>query len=374
MKSIGHIAVALCLLLYGGGITPVAGQQAYRSALLKTIAHQIEIPMPTEDGVHYKVLDYDGFPVTVVVGDGEVKHIGLSLFTPSQRMWMDEMQCNFLERLALSARMSNVYGTSIRQYLKDEKVEFSHGDINTMARIANDTSFVFKSALADGKTYVVCWYSAADNQPYCALTYPADFHLISGMTMVEAENRLCDDIRRCHLKEGMDKSVAVNVSMLQRMGKSKIYLHKGNAYFIPELNADRYYVEDTDGTFSLLNDKAFPLETFSNYVTGTEVENDLIIDVKLVKYGYHVDEFTVPLRNWIGFCIQSGCTPYFGVISQENNKIVGELIMHNESLGYNHVMKLVLDPSVLAKDKGVVYARLNSYVPMSNVKSLFDEN
>ena len=62
------------------------------------------------------------------------------------------------------------------------------------------------------------------------------------------------------------------------------------------------------------------------------------------------------------------------VTIQNKNEIIGELIMQNEALGYTHVMKLSLDPSTLKGRKGVIKARLNSYVPMSNVKALFHES
>ena len=73
-------------------------------------------------------------------------------------------------------------------------------------------------------------------------------------------------------------------------------------------------------------------------------------------------------------CKAQGCTPFFGIISQEPGKVVCELVMQNESLGYAHVMKFEFDPAILVDRQGTMSARLNSYVPISNVKSLFHED
>ena len=116
------------------------------------------------------------------------------------------------------------------------------------------------------------------------------------------------------------------------------------------------------------------METMANLVTGVEPENSFVLDVKLIKYGFQKEQFQIPLRRWIAFCLQTGCKPYFGAERQEDNQIVGELLMHNKELGYCHVMKLTFDSSIFGKKIGTIQARLNSYVRISNIKSLFHEN
>ena len=45
--------------------------------------------------------------------------------------------------------------------------------------------------------------------------------------------------------------------------------------------------------------------------------------------------------------------------------------MQNEALGYAHVMKFSFNPSIIENCRGEAIARLNSYVPLSNVKALY---
>lgn len=277
-----------------------------------------------------------------------------------------------MERLSLAAAIPDFYGIAIRQYLRDEKVEFLEGRLDDMKTFLADTTYIFQSTLVNDKAYIACWFTPQGQERYLTLTYPADFHLIAGVGITEAENRLYDVIRQT-VVDKTEQYPPVE-ALLQSIGNGPVHLLKGDIFFLPELNSNRYYIKDDNRHFSLLYSEDFPLETLANLMTGIELENQFIIETKLVKYGYNVDQFTMPLRNWLAFCIQSGCTPYFGIINQENDKITGELIAKNEALGYCHVMKLILDPSILKDRKGVIHARLNSYVPMSNVKALFNES
>lgn len=365
------IATFLSLFLFGGGLGMVCGQ-SFISNQMERLARQTGISLPKTNGTHYHAGQYNGLPITVIVSNGEVIHIGLSLFTPTQRQFLEEAQCNFIERIALAGELPDFYGIGFRQYLTDEKVEVLEGRFNDLKTFITDTTYIFQSTLVNGKTYIACWYTPSGQERYLTLTYPANFHLIAGIGMIEAEDRLYNDIRQT--KVDKTEQYAPVEALMQRIGNGPVYLLKGDIYFLPELNSNRYYVKDDSGHFSLLYSEDFPLETFANLTTGIELKNQYVIETKLVKYGYNVDQFTMPLQNWLAFCIQSGCTPYFGVISQKENEIIGELIMQNEALGYTHVMKLSLDPSTLKGRKGVIKARLNSYVPMSNVKALFNES
>lgn len=369
--KVNILATILSIILIGG-CGEVYGQMKFASSQLEQLANKTSITLPTEDGVYYRAEQFNDFPLTIIVKRGEVTHIGLSLFTISQRQFVDELICNFLERTALAAEIPDFYVVPFSQYLNDQKIKVLEGHWDNIKTMLNDSCYVFQSSLFEGKNYINCWYAQNATERYLTLSYPADFHLISGISMVEAENRLYDDICLTSIEDTI--FVEPDSSLLQRIGNSLIYLQRGDMYYLPGLNSNRYYVVDSLGKFDLLFSEDFPIESLFNLFTGIEIENQYSLNIKLVKYGYNVDEFIVPLKNWLAFCAQSGCVPYFGIISKEEDTIVGELIMQNKSLGYCHVMKLTLDSSSLKDRTGTIHARLNSYIPMSNVSTLYNEN
>ncbi len=371
MIGLRKMAIFLSLLILWEGFG-IAFAQEYRSSQLEHIADFIGLPCQDNDGLFYKALQYQGYPVTVIVRNGEVTHIGYSLFTPTQRHCLSELQCDFIERMALTADIPDFYGVPISQYLYDEKVEFWEGGFSDLKVIATDTTFIVQNTLNEGKIHIVSFYSSNKQKRLLTLTYPTNYHLISGLNVTEAENTLCADMS-CVCVEKTVQTEPVD-SMFYPLGDSLLWYLRGDSLFLVELNSNRYYKKNDQGEFSLLYSENYPKETMANLVTGVEMEYPFVLDVKLVKYGCQKDHFQIPLRRWVAFCLQTGCKPYFGAERMENNQIHGELLMRNEELGYCHVMKMTFDPSVLGEKTGTIQARLNSYVPISNIKTLFQEN
>lgn len=366
----------------------------------------------------------------------------------------------FLKRLAAGIERGELEGKSVRQFMLEERIAFVEGDLSMLESLLADSTAMTEIAIVDGKRCAASFYK--DSVRVFTITYPADYQLILGVTLMEAEDYLCDAVVGTPLPSLV--TTFVSRDLLIQQGNSLIYVKPGCNYIIPELNSNRYYVavknnntvatdtssslllvekRESDSTFynevddsvnaktlkllslskkkrecwllsfikrifgcsgsncqgtenqcvddsvtssdtltflgdslefELLYSEDMPIESMANLVTGTDIDDSISIDILLVKYGYRTEQFTVPLRQWITFCIAEGCQPYFGVISQDSSEVVCELIMHNELFGYAHVMKLTFNPIIIAQRKGIVKARLNSYVPINNLKSLFDED
>lgn len=275
----------------------------------------------------------------------------------------------FAKRLATAVDEGEMMGRPINVFMREEKIALLEGNLSELKNLCSDTTVTMELTLVDGKRYALSF--VRDGQRRVTLSYPADYQLILGVTLMEMEDRLHDNIVRMPMPEIHPASV--DMSQLQQIGNSPIYLKEGNSYMLPELNNNRYYVRELDSTFGLLYSEDMPVETMANLITGTDIATDLDINIQLVKYGYRTETFTVPLGLWVAYCIAEGCTPYFGVIRNEPEQVVCEVVMHNEAMGYAHVMKITFNPAILGARKGTITSRLNSYVPLSNLKSIFNE-
>lgn len=274
----------------------------------------------------------------------------------------------FAERLASAAATGEIAGKNIEAFMHEEKIAMLEGSMGELLTLSRDTTSGMDVTLFEGKRYAVSFYSGDSRT--VTISYPADYQLIMGVTMMEVEDRLAGNILGMPLLPA--QPTPVSADFLQQVGTSPIYVLAGSSYMLPGLNSNRYYVREEDGSFVLLYSEDFPLETMANLTTG-ELSQSIDITVTLVKYGYRTETFTVPLRQLVAYCRAEGCTPYFGVISQEKDNVVCEVVMHNEELGYAHVMKLSFDPALLGSKNGVGTARMNSYIPLSNVKAMFGE-
>ena len=275
----------------------------------------------------------------------------------------------FANRLVSYAKIGEVDGMPWDKYLQTEKIFLSEGSFDDLRRLCNDSLAAMNIYLADGKRYLLQFLH--DSTDIVSLSYPADYRLILGTNMIDAEDAFENSIRKTTIDATGEYDTPDQ--LLQQIGQSKIYLLQGNTFLIPELSGNRYYVKDQDH-YSLLYSSDYPCETMANLLTGTEISSTLQISVVLVKNNFKTDTFTVPLRQLVGYCLSEGCTPYYGIISNEKENVVCELFMHNEMLGYTHIAKISFNPSVLDSNEGTINARMNCYIPLSNVKNIFKDD
>ena len=274
----------------------------------------------------------------------------------------------FAQRIATGCLNGEIAGRTAAEYLRQEKVSLAAGTFESLKQLSADSTASMQLGLVEGKRYMLGF---AKNGRHTILTYPADYQLIMGVSLMDMENHLPQNVRNTPLPP-VPKDTQADSSQLEHIPGSLIYIKKGASYILDELNSNRYYVYSQTG-FDLLLSSDFPVETMANLVTGTDIDAGVEIEILLVKYGFRTETFTVPLRRWVAFCLNEGCTPYFGTISKQERQMVCELVMHNQALGYAHVMKLSFDPTIIDNASPRASARLNSYVPLSNVKSVFYE-
>ena len=280
---------------------------------------------------------------------------------------VENLHLRFIERLVMASEVGELQGKPIDVFMREEKISMLEGNYAILKTLLGDSTVVTDITLVDGKRYAVSF--SKEGQRKVVLTYPASYQLILGVTLMEAEDLLFETVLRMPLPEA--KPTQVPTELLQKMGTGPLYVLQGVSYMLPELNSNRYYVKPADTTYDLLYSEDFPLETMANLVTAVDIDHALDLDITMVKYGYRLDNVKIPLRRWVAYCLNEGCMPYFGVVSNEKDKIVCELVMQNEMLGYVHLMKLEFNPIIIANRKGVVKARLNSYIPIWNLKTLF---
>lgn len=277
----------------------------------------------------------------------------------------------FIERLCAGYEQGELGGIPFSTFLQEEKVALLEGSFDELRSLCKDTAVAMEVTVADGKRCAARLHQ--DDGRSVTVSYPADYQIILGVTLMEMENSLYESVMDSPSVFPVNM-VNVDSTSLQPLESGMVYLYEGDYFVLPALNNNRYYVREAPGHFDLLYSEDYPIETMANMVTGTEIETDIRLSILFVKYGFRRDTLSVPLNRWVGFCLNEGCIPYYGVVSYQDDKVVAVLLMRNEDLGYVHVMKFSFNTSILEKRSGEITARLNSYVPFSNVKFLFSED
>ena len=344
----------------------------YRTELLARRAATMHIPAIIDtlhDGEYYRHIIYNKRSLTVIVKNGQVAHIGYSVFTPNIRREMNSPVCNFLERYALETSIPLKREKSVERQLKEDGVTFLGGDFSFLKQLEEDTTYTVHLEVIDKKRYQVSWEK--DGQMQLSVSFPIEHDLLAGTNIIESEQRVIPDI--LHSCGETREWCLPDSAMYRASWQDKYFVLTGDYYYTKDLNADLYIEKDCRGTARLFYHPNYVLESLRNMMTTAALENSYDIQIRQVKHDFRQDTVTVKLGQWLNYCLEQGCRGYFGIISISDGIADCELIMRNFDMGYIHLMRMCVDLSTLGEKKGLIKARLNSYINTSRVKYLFDE-
>jgi len=357
---------------FGVSLNAIAGN-GYSTDLLERMATTMNITARIEtlaDGIYYRYLTYNDRNITVIVNDHEISHIGFAVFTPSVREALNSPVCNFLERYALEVSLPMKRERSVTRQLDEDGVFFRNGDFSFFRILEKDTTFAVSLENLNNKRYSVSWSKAGQNA--FSVNFPIEYDLLAGTEMIENERRILQDIP----KQSMNTrgyQLVDSVLLKMKPWQKKYYELTGDYYYVKQLNSNRYFEKKGKDGYELFYDANFVQESLTNLMTTGAIENDYDLQIRLVKYGFVQDTIVVKLNQWLNYCEKQGCHGYFGVIAVDKGIADCELIMKNPDMGYIHLMRMSVEVSTLEDKKGLIKARLSSYITTTRVKYLFDE-
>ncbi len=370
------------LLLVFSFMSAKAQSVIYASKQLEQMAKMVQMTDTIKklpEGVSLQCYSYKGLPLTVVKKGNRVKHIGYTLFSEQQRKEVGEIRSNFIERFLLTTDLPFVREKSVEIEMQEEKIVFRSGDLavlkgfakdnNSRARISEPHSCIVEAALVKEKLHTVKWKKAG--KVVCEMGFPADHELMTGRNMLENDERLQMDIISMS-DTVLNKKRILDEKTLQK--HQVVYVLPGGNYMFKELTADRYFTKNSGDSFSALCSPLAPRESFANLMTDNDIENNYTLDITLKQFNYNQSKFSVPLTKWIAYYKENGFKPYFCIISQDKNTLDCLLVLCNTDMGCNHVMRLKFDTETLSNRTGKITARLNAFVPTSNLKDIYYEN
>lgn len=384
MRFSGKLLVGVIVFLLWTGLVEAQSLERYNTRRLSEIACGInwkEVLDTLSDGMYDNFCLFHGNPVTVIVCNGRIEHIGYAVFLPQQRTAFPSPVYNFLERYALEKDLPLGRKWDFSQQMKMDKVSFTKGSLDLLPELYADTTLCVSISQHDERAYTVEW--RRKEETVCSVFFPSSYELMHGSGMIENENRLQAEIR----------SFAGNVSEKQEPVSQNLekveassggyYVCRGGVNGIPAMAYNRYYqcMRDSvsgEEVFTPLFTGNYPIESVANLFSFPDIGQEYVAEVTLRKYNFKKEHFTVRLSQLVGFFLSEDCIPYFGVISyeQESGRLVAVVEMRNREQAYEHLMKVTMDVSGIEEREGRLQIVLTSYISTHNVKSLYieDEN
>lgn len=337
-------------------------QPAFRTATLHALANAIPLnDSQTTDGYHYETVN--GHKYVYHVSSGTIDHVGISLFKDEIKSIAKTPILDFLERYFLQLKYPGE--KNVGYMLRSDRFRFSKGNMQTISQLNDSDAFSFKYEMG---LYHASW--KRDNKEILSVTFPKDYQLISGENKIEAEKLLENDINNTLVDESKQLP-AIERQLLIESQQKGYYTLPGNNYQIAKITNNLYFSGDSIKGYNLICDISHPLESAANIMLSPYTHGEFSLEINQALYGYQRKHFYVPLKKWIGFCLDNDCQLYFGIEEQDNKRIKASIFSVNDALGYAHVLVAEIPLQAIDNDKGTIDARLDSYIPINNIRNMF---
>ena len=357
MKRLRNIS-AFLLWLFLPGIL-LGGNLPYRSDRLERMGELLgnEKLAALPDGEHTAALMFMDTPVTVIKENGVIEHIGYSFFSAEERLLTGSVVCDFLERYALEADLPVKREKTLETQLLEDGIVFSHGSLSSLKTLCPGGHGILEIRDIPHYRYIFKWQ---DGQ----MLFPSDVDLLTGRDIKENGRRLPQEIQSAIFTGPVQKPDSTELR------DNGVAVCRNGYYYFSSLSADTFFSgEDMEP----VNDAAFEEETLHNLVSGLIRDSNISLDVSMSAYGLERTNFSAGVNSIAAYAAGTDCKAYCGVIAKDDERIEALVIYRNEAASYNHILRVLIPHSVIAKGEGSGQARLTPFVPTHGIKYLFEE-
>lgn len=364
MQRILYIGIALLSLTFPGWAQSGAW---YRTQLLQQLgeANQLSLTSPKTDTAEI-VGSCKGYPIVAEWQSGIVCHLGIQLFDYQVKEATEKRLCNFAERYLLEELVCESKEEMERKRF-DEGVTI-RGSLDSLIR-GNELLFSINNPIV-GK-YELRWENDQGHEIY-AITFPANWGLISGEHKIEQENGIKNDLMKYPINSKIPRQP--KLSRMEKTTTKGVWVYKRGHYMIPEIVSSLYYREEPgeeESTFTLLHEPEHAAESLINLLSVAALAQNYTVEVTQQKYGFKQEIYSLNLGRMISFFLDQGCMPYIGIEESDEEQIVATLVMVNRDWGYNHILQITMQKAQIGKENGKIKATLNAYTPTHNLDTLY---
>ena len=348
-----------------------------------------EISIPYLDVDTCVTISYKGYPVVIERKDEEIAHIGITIFGNSLKNNSNEQIYRFIEQYLLELLTYQTKSDQAQRMFDDGVIIM--GDLKDIPLLSSDEGIFLTETYEQGRGYNIEW---SNGKSTFSMSFTPKYELISGLNKIELENQFVKRVRAHKITKEPSSYTGGDTIRISE----DLFVVKNGFYILEQIECSKYLTYekrrqkesktnslgkdaiDSLSTFNCLDsltlvcDEKYPIESLRNLLSTSSIQNEYTISVKINKYGFKQEVFSVPLSQLIDFCLQEGCAPYVGIEKAEDETITAVLIMVQPNYGYNHIFKIEFNSETLQDKTGIIYGVVNGYTPTHNVSNLYGED
>lgn len=289
---------------------------------------------------------------------------GLTLFSSEMRDAADyphRVVMDFLERY-FGEELPAQRQTTREHKMADDKIFFRKGQLSELYHITDTMAFSINMI---DRHYEVEWKN--QEEPFVTVVFPAQYDLILGMNQNDAQQRLKETIISAPIR---NDSLQTPISM--QMQDDSTYIAKTEMFELESLNDAVYYSKVYDDFLPVFANGHLEYSA-ANMFHGLIPDADYRMYVEQSVYGMSTVNYLLTLNQWLNYCAQLGMKIFFGVEEQHEDGILAIVIAKCETLGFNHLLSVVIPDKFVDDKNAVLKVRLTPYIPTHNVKNLYQK-
>lgn len=341
-----------------------AQQVAYRSKLLSEIGKSIGY-VPSYDLLEgiYDAGTIHGMPIIARYDNRHtVTNLGLHLFSSQMREAYASDVYDFLERYFLEL-LTWKDKTTLAQKLKDEKVMFVTGSMESLRTVNETTPYSINRV--ENKYYEVSW-TREDGSVMLSVAFPIQYELLLGMPQVEIANTMYDRI------VGAPKCSEVLIPDSLQLLDGNVYQSVPLSFYQLEDVNNALYFRSEKGKYSLLVDTTFINYSATNVLQQMSRCNNPVKMEQSV-YGFKTLSYTITLSQWINYCHSAGLSTYAAIEEEFDDALKILVVAESKDLGYNHLLSFVVPRNFIQQPSAEIKCKMSAFIPTHNVKNLYQQ-
>lgn len=303
---------------------------------------------------------------------GKAEDGRLDLFRHDMREMYPSVIYDFMERYFFEMDSLAHAGQDVIRKMKDDKVIFVEGSLETMRKISHSNPFTVTRI--EDKAYSVTWTDSTQTRNLLTVMFPVSFELILGQPRHKLERTLEKQLREQPatympdvLSEDIDlellddscfRRIPVQFSDIASVNDAVYFFRKNMASVPVPVFDDRYR------WYSAVN-------LLQGIISGCD---DYRLHILQSVFEFDTLEYTVSLPQWLNYCRSQHMVVHIGLEEEREDGLKLLLLAYSRSLGFEHLLSVVIPWNFIEKKDAVLKARLHAYIPKNNVKTMYQEN
>ena len=367
-----HIIVLFLFFLFG------LKAQQFASLQLENMVHSLRnrCELPPESGVF--IAKTFRLPLRVEYDtEGVITHLGIAIFSESERDAIGIMLCDFQERYLLDVLLQPD-DEKAREFLKKNKTS-----INTSG-IAIGTQFkqqhleeAIRRTIDNRPRYTLVhenyvWGVLWENESFSlGFQFPSDIQLVLGMDKKEIGQFFEQQLNQFQHKPVEPTPLILDADDLKPLRKDMFVL-PGSTLFIKEMRSDVYLIKDSISGYKTVFDAKYPEESIANlFIYPDQWAEKMAINI--LHKGYDATPvFNVNLYRLLSF-LNKDFETYFGIEHLSSEKLEFTVIFRNKKFTFYHLLFVQTNLDAIFKGKEPLKGTFYSYIPNRNIKNLYAE-